>query len=1060
MADNRKYQAQSSRAKHRESEVPNEIPGFLIGDEIGRGSFAVVYAGVNAHTKQKVAIKAVIKDKLTNKLFQNLQDEINILKQIRHGNVVGLVDCISTNDYIFLVMQYCAEGDLSVYIKSKSKASNQDNQQIAKPVDIRPVTSSAPSPAPERFLHPKDGGLNEWVVRSFLGQLADALQFLRSHSIIHRDIKPQNLLLHPSSSLPYSSHGETPPPGMTFTSNKMGATHEQSSGAGLHRHVPSGIPILRVADFGFARVLETNSSLAETLCGSPLYMAPEILRYEKYDAKADLWSVGAVLYEMAVGKPPFRAQNHVELLRKIEKSEDKIVFPDDKFVARDIKELIKCLLKRNPIERISFSDFFRIADEVSLVGILAPPKQVQRTKSSQPASLSSTRINSQQIPSRTNSESGGLPKPPSTSSLPIPTSPSHTKPRRSITLNPFEGEQGAFIIDKASTLTRHNSTNTAKLLPSGTKASKAPIPQLTNAPTSATQPGYNAPSPSVLPLPSTGASRPTVPTFPAKYVIVQGGCTPGSSPQVAVGVKTKDYANIPGPKPANSSSTKLDDADDFGKEYVVVEKRSVEINSLVDDLASSPLKPMSLTRRMSRGFMPRPTHPGLSGSPHQPVGRLSPPSSALATTALGVHHPHTTPNPSFPPQPNSSPSPPSSGTHPMMITNIGRSSPSQNYHYNGYPSSPRSFDSGGGGGGIGSLPIVGKYFPQSYNGSGHSPRSGGTANDGIGTSYFSFPNSPLARAIMSSNAALNSRSLKPIQHQTSLFPHTSTPSTSKAMVVGTSHSQRPPSTRYSIDSVEAELMNELEKFASKVLVILQFADEKLAKILPPTPSSTSLTPQPMTAASYSPPTSVGAFAPLPKNSPNHLSKTSSEGTASSSLTATKVEKGPGNHKLAAGEAMVLYIKALAFLDKGIRHAVSISTWRKDHQGGTGFSPDVTFAIEWMRNKFNEVFDKAEFAKSKSPDQMLKNGIYAEKLIYDRALEKSRSAAVNELMGEHSIECELEYETSLWMLYSLLDPTMKEEDLQEDEDDREMIERFVVSIKTRLTALRRKMVSGT
>ena len=52
---------------------------------------------------------------------------------------------------------------------------------------------------------------------------------------------------------------------------------------------------------------------------SRLYMAPEILRYEKYDAKADLWSVGAVLYEMAVGKAPFRALNHIELLKKIER---------------------------------------------------------------------------------------------------------------------------------------------------------------------------------------------------------------------------------------------------------------------------------------------------------------------------------------------------------------------------------------------------------------------------------------------------------------------------------------------------------------------------------------------------------------------------------------------------------------------------------------------------------------------------------------------------------------------------------------------------------------------
>lgn len=98
-------------------------------------------------------------------------------------------------------------------------------------------------------------------------------------------------------------------------------------------------------------------------------MAPEILRYEKYDAKADLWSVGAVLYEMAVGKPPFRAQNHVELLKKIEHSKG-IKFPDEDpqrateepntvtTVPSDIKMLIRSLLKRHPVERSSFEDFF------------------------------------------------------------------------------------------------------------------------------------------------------------------------------------------------------------------------------------------------------------------------------------------------------------------------------------------------------------------------------------------------------------------------------------------------------------------------------------------------------------------------------------------------------------------------------------------------------------------------------------------------------------------------------------------------------------------------------
>jgi len=106
---------------------------------------------------------------------------------------------------------------------------------------------------------------------------------------------------------------------------------------------------------------------------SRLYMAPEILRYEKYDAKADLWSVGAVLYEMAVGKAPFRAQNHLELLKKIDTAKG-IKFPDedptspsnksggggsaDLPVPEDIKALIRVLLKRNPAERASFEEFF------------------------------------------------------------------------------------------------------------------------------------------------------------------------------------------------------------------------------------------------------------------------------------------------------------------------------------------------------------------------------------------------------------------------------------------------------------------------------------------------------------------------------------------------------------------------------------------------------------------------------------------------------------------------------------------------------------------------------
>ncbi|KAI9313698.1 kinase-like domain-containing protein [Dichotomocladium elegans] len=208
-------------------------------------------------------------------------------------------------------MEYCSMGDLSQYIKRKRATKSS-----------RGTTK----------------GLSEAFVRQFLKQLADALKFLRSHNLVHRDIKPQNLLLLPPE-------------------------------------IETDVPFLKVADFGFARILP-NATLADTLCGSPLYMGPEILSYQKYDAKADLWSVGAVLYEMLTGRPPFKAQNHLELLKNIQENEDRIRFPDEKgestIIGSDLKDLIRKLLKKNPVERISFEEFFM---HPAVLGIAPTPSR-------------------------------------------------------------------------------------------------------------------------------------------------------------------------------------------------------------------------------------------------------------------------------------------------------------------------------------------------------------------------------------------------------------------------------------------------------------------------------------------------------------------------------------------------------------------------------------------------------------------------------------------------------------------------------------------------------------
>ncbi|KIK96084.1 hypothetical protein PAXRUDRAFT_826357 [Paxillus rubicundulus Ve08.2h10] len=321
----------------RRAAEDDEARPYVIVSDIGKGSFATVYKGYHEETHQQVAIKSVRRDILTAKLLDNLQSEIEILKSLSHRHITRLIDIVRAERNIFLIMEYCAGGDLTNYIKKRGRVEG---------LEYVPT----PGTALQYYPHPRSGGLDEIVVRSFLRQLARALKFLRTRNLIHRDIKPQNLLLTPA------------PP------EEIAKGH------------PIGVPILKVADFGFARSLP-NAMMAETLCGSPLYMAPEILRYEKYDAKADLWSVGAVLYEMCVGKPPFRAQNHVELLKKIEHSKG-VKFPDEDpsratsnsstpsstsstkpeevpAVPADIKDLIRTLLRRRPAERASFEEFFK-----------------------------------------------------------------------------------------------------------------------------------------------------------------------------------------------------------------------------------------------------------------------------------------------------------------------------------------------------------------------------------------------------------------------------------------------------------------------------------------------------------------------------------------------------------------------------------------------------------------------------------------------------------------------------------------------------------------------------
>ncbi|KAF8915646.1 kinase-like domain-containing protein [Mucidula mucida] len=187
-----------------------DVRPYVILAEIGQGSFATVYKGYYEETHVQVAIKTVRRDNLSAKLFENLQSEIQILKALSHRHITKLTDIVRSEHHIYLIMEYCSGGDLTNYIKKRGR------------VEMLEYIPSAGA-SPQYYPHPRTGGLAEIVVRSFLRQLARALKFLRHRGYIHRDIKPQNLLLKPA--LP----------------EELAKGHSMC------------VSILKVADFGFAR---------------------------------------------------------------------------------------------------------------------------------------------------------------------------------------------------------------------------------------------------------------------------------------------------------------------------------------------------------------------------------------------------------------------------------------------------------------------------------------------------------------------------------------------------------------------------------------------------------------------------------------------------------------------------------------------------------------------------------------------------------------------------------------------------------------------------------------
>ncbi|RDW81300.1 serine/threonine protein kinase ATG1 [Aspergillus mulundensis] len=934
--------SKSSRSsKEAYSEVT--IGRYTRMDHIGKGSFATVYRGVHTVSSNEVgslslhvqlrsddtstrtdvclafqksrtfvAIKSVNLGKLNKKLKDNLALEIDILKNLLHPHIVALLDCLETPSHIHLVMEYCALGDLSQFIKRRE--SLKDHSYTRHMISKYPNVPG--------------GALNEVVVRHFLKQLASSLKFLRDRNLIHRDIKPQNLLLCPAPAYA-EAENQTPP--------LKGCDNSFTPAVGLET-----LPLLKLADFGFARSLPATS-LAETLCGSPLYMAPEILRYEKYDAKADLWSVGTVLYEMVVGKPPFRATNHVELLRKIENAKDKIKFPEENPVSGEIKSLVRGLLKFNPVIRMTFTDFFG-NDVITgpIPGLAAEDLPAPVPEPSPELAPASSSQDSRAI------NHHGLAE--------LESSPETTQPQN---INAGNDKEDRYppphrYVPHNERPQTHTTTTPMRRSRSGDRPSSAkPIPVAAaplrpEAVSHATAPGRQE----LIGRPSTGQQAP-------------------STPPVAKTVeKIKEERELAAQDVA------------FERDYVVVEKRAVEVNAFADQMAYDPRiqgkHTGALSRRQTTPALPTTTQASPQNSPSKAVQVV-----AGRSRADSAHNRHASYERRYGQSPNSAQSAISKALNmasgrlfgmgfspPLNITKGGRSPP---LAYNPFPAYPAAQHAGLLTMGDGARPQVGP-------------------DEDTGT------------------------------------------------------------------------VKELEECATRSDVVYGFAEVKYKQLIPLAPSAQSY------AGSNAPGTDFG----------------DSELTADAAVTLSE-------------EALVLYVKALSLLAKSMD--IAGAWWMRKNRaealGETVFSRldpvsiRINKVVQWVRSRFNEVLEKAEFVRLKlleaqrrlpidhpshpnnlslesagsgtSVDVVVSPGVTAEKLMYDRALELSRSAAINELTGEDLPGCEIAYVTAIRMLEAVLETDEVQSSSQGrvaldgvQEEEREVLLKLVSKIRMRLATLRQKL----
>ncbi len=263
--------------------APEQLGKYAIEGPIGHGGMGVVWKAHDPDLSRTVAIKVLAAHLAQSRTArQRFQREARAAAAISHPHVLTIHHVDEHNQTPFLVMEYVSGGSLKEYVAARGKLNPVQAIQLSC-------------------------------------QIAQGLAAAHAQGVIHRDVKPGNVMLH-----------------------------------------EGGVRV-RLADFGLARVAFDNSELTshDQAVGTPAYMAPEQLRGDRIDARADLFSLGCVMHYMLVGHSPFQGRTQAETIHKILGEAPRPLLEIDPTMPPALAEIVDRLLRKDPDER--YQSAFEVA---------------------------------------------------------------------------------------------------------------------------------------------------------------------------------------------------------------------------------------------------------------------------------------------------------------------------------------------------------------------------------------------------------------------------------------------------------------------------------------------------------------------------------------------------------------------------------------------------------------------------------------------------------------------------------------------------------------------------